>query len=322
MIPVDKIELIKNTAQDNIVDVIGDFVSLKKKGNLHIGLSPFNNERNPSFCVHTAKGIFKDFSSGNGGDVIRFLMSLNSWGYIDSLKYLAKKFSIDLENNDFVYEAKKKEAEPVKPPSFIDYSEVKIGSYENNALFVFMSGIFGSEPILNIFELYQLTTINDWVIFWQIDVFRNVRSGKYIKYKSDGHRDKEIKASWHHARTIEYMPVYPDYNLVQCFFGEHLVSNDIRKPIAIVESEKTALVATLLMPQYFWLACGSKHGLNDIKCEVLKNRSVTLFPDLGAYDEWKEKAKIYNFNISNHIEKYATDDDRKNGLDLADFLLR
>ena len=65
-----------------------------------------------------------------------------------------------------------------------------------------------------------------------------------------------------------------------------------------------------------------KNGLNDVKCEILKNRSVTLFPDLGAYQEWNESAKKYGFSISNIIENSATDEDIKNGYDIADFLLR
>jgi hypothetical protein len=65
-----------------------------------------------------------------------------------------------------------------------------------------------------------------------------------------------------------------------------------------------------------------KNGLNDEKCAILKGRSVTLFPDLGAYDEWKLKANQFAWAISDHIEHHATEDDRKKGLDLADFLLR
>ena len=75
------------------------------------------------------------------------------------------------------------------------------------------------------------------------------------------------------------------------------------------------------MPKYIWLACGSKNGLGDIKCATLKGRNVTLFPDLGCV-EWKEKARQYSWNINESITKFATQDDIKNGLDLADYLLR
>lgn len=72
MLSETTINNIKATA--DILEVISDFVELKKKGNIYLGLSPFNNERSPSFTVHPSKGIFKDFSSGKGGDVIEFLI--------------------------------------------------------------------------------------------------------------------------------------------------------------------------------------------------------------------------------------------------------
>ena len=81
----------------DIVEVIGDFVQLKKRGANFIGLSPFVNERTPSFTVSPAKGIFKDFSSGKGGSAITFLMELEKFTYPEALKWLAKKYSIEVE---------------------------------------------------------------------------------------------------------------------------------------------------------------------------------------------------------------------------------
>lgn len=322
MIPEATIQLIKDTAADNFMEVISDFVKLKKSGNGYVGLSPFNNERSPSFRVVPSKGFFKDFSSGNGGDAIKFLMLSQNLKYPEAIKYLAKKFSIDLENNDFEYQPKVREKVAELKPSFIEPSELIYGVYSNSPLFKYLLSKFDEISLRKIFDKYYIGCFESWVIFWQIDASHNIRSAKYIKYLTTGHRCKDTKATWHHSKTKNYQKVYPDFNLVQCFFGEHLIIENLIKPIAIVESEKTALIASLMMPEYIWLACGSKHGLNDIKCSILANRSVTLFPDLGAYDQWKQKAKIYNFNINNIIEKYADDNDRKNGLDLADFLLR
>ncbi len=307
-------------SKTDIVEVISDFVKLKKKGTQYVGLSPFNNERTPSFMVSPAKNIFKCFSSGKGGDVIEFLMQLLHIKYNEALIWLANKYKVDInEQANFLYEPLKKEHITL-PTSFIDNSEFKISDY-NNPLFYFLSDKFSSGVIEDLFLKYNVTCFNDWIIFWLFDVDNKIRSAKYIKYKSDGHRDKDVAASWLHKRTKEYEPVYPDFNFVQCFFGEHLIKGNL-KPIAIVESEKTALIASLFIDKYIWLACGSKYGLNDIKCEVLKNRSVTLFPDLGAYNEWKQKAYQYGFNLSSHIENISTVEEKEQGLDLADFLLR
>jgi DNA primase len=81
----------------DIVEVVGEFVQLKKRGANYVGLSPFSNERTPSFTVSPAKGIFKDFSSGKGGSAVTFLMELEKFTYPEALKWLAKKYGIEVE---------------------------------------------------------------------------------------------------------------------------------------------------------------------------------------------------------------------------------
>lgn len=81
----------------DIVDVIGDFVSLKRSGQNYKALSPFTNEKTASFYVVPAKGIFKDFSSGKGGDSITFVMEHEGMSYIEAIRYLAKKYGVDLK---------------------------------------------------------------------------------------------------------------------------------------------------------------------------------------------------------------------------------
>ncbi|MBS1524223.1 MAG: DNA primase [Bacteroidetes bacterium] len=81
----------------DIAEVIGEFVQLKKRGANYVGLSPFSNERTPSFTVSPAKGIFKDFSSGKGGSAVTFLMEHEKFTYPEALKWLAKKYGIEVE---------------------------------------------------------------------------------------------------------------------------------------------------------------------------------------------------------------------------------
>ncbi len=81
----------------DIVEVIGEFVQLKKRGANYIGLSPFANEKTPSFTVSPAKGIFKDFSTGKGGSAVTFLMEHEKFSYPEALKFLAKKYGIEVE---------------------------------------------------------------------------------------------------------------------------------------------------------------------------------------------------------------------------------
>ena len=94
LIPDDFIEKVREST--DIVDVIGDYVQLKHKGNNWVGLSPFSNERNPSFNVNPSKGIYKCFSSGKGGDVFSFLMEHEKVGFSEAVELLAGRLGMEL----------------------------------------------------------------------------------------------------------------------------------------------------------------------------------------------------------------------------------
>ena len=98
MIPKDTIDKIFDSA--DIIEVIGQFVRLKKSGSNYKGLSPFVNEKTPSFMVSPAKRIFKDFSSGKGGNVVTFLMEHEHFTYPEALKWLANKYQIEIEEKE------------------------------------------------------------------------------------------------------------------------------------------------------------------------------------------------------------------------------
>lgn len=84
----------------DILDVVSDFVSLKRAGNQYKALSPFTNERTPSFFVVPSKGIFKDFSSGKGGDAITFVMEHEGMSYPEAIRYLARKYGIEIQEEE------------------------------------------------------------------------------------------------------------------------------------------------------------------------------------------------------------------------------
>lgn len=104
--------LISKTTIDNVFEtarveeVIGDFVQLKKSGSNFKGLSPFTDERSPSFMVSPVKQIWKDFSSGKGGNVVAFLMEHEHFTYPEAIKYLAKKYGIEVEETEKTAEEK------------------------------------------------------------------------------------------------------------------------------------------------------------------------------------------------------------------------
>jgi DNA primase len=95
LIPKETVDKIIETSR--IEEVVGDFVSLKKRGTSMIGLCPFHNEKTPSFHVSVGKGIFKCFGCGQGGDSVRFIMEHEKATYPEALRYLANKYSIEIE---------------------------------------------------------------------------------------------------------------------------------------------------------------------------------------------------------------------------------
>ena len=94
-----------------VEEVLGDFVQLKKSGSNYKGLSPFTEERTPSFMVSPAKQIWKDFSSGKGGTVVTFLMEHEHFTYPEAIKYLAKKYNIEVEETQKTSEQKLEDSE-------------------------------------------------------------------------------------------------------------------------------------------------------------------------------------------------------------------
>src|SRR5688572_33509643 len=109
MITRDTIDEVKNRL--DIVDVVGDFISLKRSGQNYKALSPFTNEKTASFFVVPAKGIFKDFSSGKGGDAITFVMEHEKMGYTEALRYLAKKYGVEIKEDRLSDEGKAEQSE-------------------------------------------------------------------------------------------------------------------------------------------------------------------------------------------------------------------
>ncbi len=91
----ETIDKIRETA--DVVEVVGDYVTLKKRGQSHIANCPFHNEKTPSFNVSASKGIYKCFGCGKAGDSIQFVMDIEGLGYVEALKHLAKKYGIAFE---------------------------------------------------------------------------------------------------------------------------------------------------------------------------------------------------------------------------------
>jgi uncharacterized protein (DUF427 family) len=216
-----------------------------------------------------------------------------------------------------------------RKPDFIPVNSFKnsLGDYESNNLVSFLSKLFGPAVTQNLIKRYFIGTSDHWkgaTVFWQIDRNGKIRSGKIMHYYSE--TGKRVKEPYNHITWIHKTLHIENFNLVQCYFGEHLLNQFSDAPIGIVESEKTAIISSVYYPEYVWLAVGSINNLTMEKSRELAGRKVTLFPDLNGYEKWSRKAKdfshIRKLIVSNILESIATEEERQQGLDLADYLIR
>ncbi len=135
MIDPATIEKILDTA--NIVDVIGDFVSLKKRGVNYVGLCPFHDEKTPSFTVSPSKSIYKCFGCGRSGNVVGFIMEYEHLSYPEALRYLAKKYHIEIEEKELTEDEIREQHESESLSTVTEFAK----KYFTDSLFNNLEGI-------------------------------------------------------------------------------------------------------------------------------------------------------------------------------------
>lgn len=203
--------------------------------------------------------------------------------------------------------------------------------YQNNHFVTYLHTLFDEKTVNSLIKIYKIGTSKYWkgaVVFWQIDYAGKVKAGKVMLYDPEsGHR---VKKPFNHISWVHSILKIKNYELQQYFFGEHLLQLHPDIPVAIVESEKTAIIASVYFPQLLWIATGGKNGCKwttwDV-CKVLIGRKVVLWPDINAFNDWNRKAEILKqyglqVEISDLLERKATETERAAGLDIADFLIR
>lgn len=199
--------------------------------------------------------------------------------------------------------------------------------YEYNNFTHFLERAFGLEIRNKLITLYHIGTSKKWpgaTVFWQIDQHAKVRTGKIMLYNAE--TGKRVKKPYNHFYWAHKSLGTELFHLRQCLFGEHLLPLFPNKPVAIVESEKTAIICSVYLPKFVWLAVGGLSMLTTERCAALKARNVTLFPDLNGYEKWHTKSKclidIVDVKVSNILQTLANQKQTEQGLDLADFLLK
>lgn len=212
---------------------------------------------------------------------------------------------------------------------------------------------FESKEVKKIIEIYKLGTIAKGyrcgaITFPFIDVEGNVRAVQVKQFDEQNHTTgtdylHSIIIKHYNRNDIQLPKWLEEYSkqpkFISCLFGEHLLCKYRNNPVALVEAPKTAIYGALYfgLPEsdesLIWLAVYSKSSLTFDKIKVLEGRKVIVFPDLSkkgdTYKLWEDKAKQYEkqlkntrFIFSDLLEKYATDDEKDKGLDIADFLIK
>lgn len=213
------------------------------------------------------------------------------------------------------------------PMRYVDRS---VSFHRHSDFTTFLLNILDPLIVEGLIDEYKLgVTKSGDVIFFQLDSQGQCRTRKIMKYDAvTGHRIKDPdipgRISWVHSILKSRGKLPKEWELTQCLFGEHLLSRFPDKTVALVESEKTAVICAGLLPEYIWLATGGKSQFGD-KLNVLKGRNVIAFPDVDGYDLWRQKASErpeLTITVSDLLERVATAEDRHNHIDVADLLIR
>ena len=214
--------------------------------------------------------------------------------------------------------------------------------YEQNAFAKLLRQYFGCDSGQELLHKFHVGTSKYWpdaCVFWLIDERGRIRSGQVVQFDESGHTVKapERRTRWMHvamARNLQNSgKALPDWLIeynnnkgnYTCLYGLFQLSAfPTSYPIALVESPKAAIIASVYYPRFIWMATLGLGNLTAERLEPLRGRHIVLWPDVGGYNHWQEKAIALNklgftIRVSDLLEKLAA---HEQGLDLADVLLR
>ena len=207
-----------------------------------------------------------------------------------------------------------KPTKPIDKAKFIQ----SVQAYQQNSFYRFLKDQFGEATAVKLVERYFIGSGRKGsTVFWYLDKGKQIRTGKIMHYLPDGHRNKAINQNWVHKKLAgQSQPI-------TTLFGEHLLHEAKDSTVAIVESEKTAIVCSIFFPEYIWLASGGLTFLNASKCLRLKGYKLVLFPDHSepARSKWQQVAReLRKAGVQARMSDYLSE--LNDGSDLADVLLK
>ena len=293
-----------------IEDVVGDFVQLRKAGVNLTGICPFHDDRHdgnfivrPSTISEARHGnTYRCFVCDAKGGPVQFLMNAGRMSFPDAIRYLGKKYCIDVDNQPLNWTPPPPRPIPPPPPPLEIPREWVVRSMQLSSQSTFSSWFlslpWSKDERERIHDTLWQYCVGGWkddrVVFWMIDHKGTPRAAKLMRYLEDGHRDKSEHPGWIYNQDGCRQRLNPDeHTILKPLFGSHLLKRYPDAVVNIVESEKTALI----MANYYgnldtqiWLACGGlKHlQLESMQPLIEQGRKVWLWPDKDGIDKWQE----------------------------------
>ncbi len=322
----------------NIVDVVGDFIQLRKTGVRYTAICPFHEDRHDgNFIVYPKGNCYKCFACDAKGGVVDFLMDYAKLSYPDAIRWLGRKYSIETDNIPLDYTPPPpKPAPPPLPTLKIPREWVRRTMYVKTILTDWLTGLSWDtaqrKRLKEVLWLYCVGGFRDGrTVFWMIDHEGIPRAAKLMQYLQNGHRDKSRNPGWIYNQDGCRQICKPDeHEIIKPLFGMHLLNRYPNAGVHIVESEKTAIVMATVYGnhgQQVWMACGGVENLNKEKLApiIKQNRRIVIYPDRDAIDKWRAKAANLHYDrISVNVQAvkdwWKEEDGEK--ADIADVIIR
>lgn len=350
---IDELTIQKIKEAADIVDVIGDFYPIGTQGGLHkMGTEyalpcPFHGGKHyGSFKVSPKKNYAKCFSCGWQGGPIDFLMEHERLSFVDAIRWLGKKYCIEVEGSEnFVVKPAipRAKQEPL-PMLVLPEWMYKIRMFaEDSALVRYIRSIRWDEAQRDrigkvLLDYCVGEAKNGMTIFWQIDERMQVRTGKMMRYKPDGHRDRSDGYNFDWIHSALYRDQRTEYSadktdVKPCLFGLHLLNKykrEQRQEVRIVESEKSAVLMAIAYGNHsghVWMACGGVENINRDKLKPIieQQRDIILYPDRDGIAKWKAKAENLHYDHvfvdDTPVTKWWQPEDGEKA-DIADVVIR
>lgn len=323
---IDDLTIRKIKEAASITDIVSEFYPIDTRGGMQkMGTEysvpcPFHGGKHyGSFKISPRKNYAKCFSCGWQGGPIDFLMEHERLSFVDALRWLGKKYCIEVEGSEnfHVKPAIPREKVPPLPMLVLPDWMVKmrLGIDASNPFgHYLLNGIrwdnVQRDRLHQMLNDYKIgVSKNGMVIFWQIDERGQVRTGKMMRYKADGHRDKESAYNFDWIHSSLYRNPQTGYSadktdVKPCLFGLHLLDKYKtlqKQQVCIVESEKTALLMAIAYGNHagqVWMACGGLENLNRDKLKPIidQKRDIILYPDRDGIAKWKAKAENLHYD--------------------------